>query len=60
MRILVMGHKGMLGSDLMDVLARDHEVSGVDIAEFDITSAPDCLRGRGSKASRSLAMWRPR
>jgi dTDP-4-dehydrorhamnose reductase len=44
MRILVMGHKGMLGSDLMDVLARDHEVSGVDIAEFDITSAPDCLR----------------
>ncbi len=44
MRILVMGHKGMLGSDLMDVLARDHKVSGVDIAEFDITSAPDCLR----------------
>jgi dTDP-4-dehydrorhamnose reductase len=44
MRILVMGHKGMLGSDLMDVLGRDHEVSGVDIAEFDITSAPDCLR----------------
>jgi dTDP-4-dehydrorhamnose reductase len=44
MRILVMGHKGMLGSDLMDVLGRDHEVSGVDIDEFDITSAPDCLR----------------
>ncbi|HEX7538908.1 MAG TPA: NAD(P)-dependent oxidoreductase, partial [Syntrophales bacterium] len=44
MRILVMGHKGMLGSDLMDVLGRDHEVSGVDIGEFDITSAPDCLR----------------
>jgi dTDP-4-dehydrorhamnose reductase len=44
MRILVMGHKGMLGSDLMDVLGRDHEVNGVDIDEFDITSAPDCLR----------------
>ena len=44
MRILVMGHKGMLGSDLMDVLGRDHEVSGVDVGEFDITSAPDCLR----------------
>jgi dTDP-4-dehydrorhamnose reductase len=44
MRILVMGHKGMLGSDLMDVLGRDHEVSGVDAGEFDITSAPDCLR----------------
>ena len=44
MRILVMGHRGMLGSDLMDVLGRDHEVSGVDVGEFDITSAPDCLR----------------
>ncbi|MGE5790914.1 MAG: dTDP-4-dehydrorhamnose reductase [Syntrophaceae bacterium] len=44
MRILVMGHKGMLGSDLMAVLGRDHEVSGVDVGEFDITSAADCLR----------------
>lgn len=44
MRMLVMGHKGMLGSDLMDVLGRDHEVSGVDMGEFDITSATDCLR----------------
>jgi dTDP-4-dehydrorhamnose reductase len=44
MRILVMGHKGMLGSDLMDVLGRDHEISGVDVGEFDITSATDCLR----------------
>jgi dTDP-4-dehydrorhamnose reductase len=38
-----MGHKGMLGSDLMDVLGRDHEVNGVDIGEFDITSAGDCI-----------------
>jgi len=44
MRILVMGHKGMLGSDLMAVLGRDHEVSGVDVGEFDITSAPNCHR----------------
>ena len=44
MKILVMGHKGMLGSDLMAVLGRDHEVSGVDVGEFDITSAEDCLR----------------
>ena len=44
MRILVMGHKGMLGSDLMDVLERSHEVGGVDMGEFDITSAADCLR----------------
>ncbi|NPV03523.1 MAG: dTDP-4-dehydrorhamnose reductase [Syntrophaceae bacterium] len=44
MRILVMGHRGMLGSDLVDVLGRDHEVSGVDVGEFDITSAADCAR----------------
>ncbi|MGE5844240.1 MAG: dTDP-4-dehydrorhamnose reductase [Syntrophaceae bacterium] len=44
MKILVMGHKGMLGSDLMAVLGRDHEVSGVDVGEFNITSAADCLR----------------
>lgn len=44
MKMLVMGHKGMLGSDLMAVLGRDHEVSGVDAGEFDITSAADCLR----------------
>jgi dTDP-4-dehydrorhamnose reductase len=42
--MLVMGHKGMLGSDLMEVLGRDHEVNGVDIGEFDITSAKDCIR----------------
>jgi len=44
MRILVMGHRGMLGSDLMEVLGRDHEVGGVDVGEFDITSAADCAR----------------
>ncbi len=44
MRILVMGHKGMLGSDLLEVLGRGHEVSGVDQGEFDITSAGDCIR----------------
>jgi dTDP-4-dehydrorhamnose reductase len=43
MRMLVMGYRGMLGSDLMDVLGRDHEVNGVDIGEFDITSAGDCI-----------------
>lgn len=44
MRILVMGHRGMLGSDLVEVLGGDHEVFGVDVAEFDITSAADCVR----------------
>lgn len=44
MRMLVMGYKGMLGSDLMMVLGRNHEISGVDLGEFDITSADDCIR----------------
>ena len=44
MKILVMGHKGMLGSDLMEGPVKDHEVVGVDIDEIDITSGPDCLR----------------
>ena len=44
MRILVMGHRGMLGSDLVDVLGRDHDVAGVDVDDFDITSAADCDR----------------
>jgi len=44
MRILVMGHRGMLGSDLVEVLGGDHEVGGVDVGEFDITSAADCER----------------
>ncbi len=44
MKILIMGHKGMLGSDLVEVLEEDHEVHGVDIGEFDLTSAQDCVR----------------
>lgn len=39
MRILLTGAKGMLGTDLMDVLSRDHQVTGVDIDDFDITDA---------------------
>jgi dTDP-4-dehydrorhamnose reductase len=44
MRILVMGHKGMLGSDLVETFGRHHEVSGIDRDEFDITSPEECLR----------------
>ncbi|HET6490620.1 MAG TPA: dTDP-4-dehydrorhamnose reductase [Syntrophales bacterium] len=44
MRILVTGHKGMLGSDLMEALGRGHDVNGIDRDEFDIASAGDCLR----------------
>ena len=40
MRVLVVGHIGQLGTDLMGVLAGGHEGVGVDRDEIDITSAP--------------------
>ncbi|HPL64460.1 MAG TPA: dTDP-4-dehydrorhamnose reductase [Syntrophales bacterium] len=42
MKILVLGHKGMLGSDLTAKLGISHEVVGKDIDDFDISSAADC------------------
>jgi dTDP-4-dehydrorhamnose reductase len=42
MKILVLGHKGMLGSDLVSRLSPDHEVAGKDIDDFDLTSLADC------------------
>jgi len=42
MRILVLGSKGQLGTDLMEVLVPAHVVRGVDIDDFDITSFSDC------------------
>ena len=44
MKILILGHKGMLGSDLMLRLRGAHEVTGKDRDAFDIVSADDCLR----------------
>ena len=41
MNILILGHKGMLGSDLM-VKFGGHSVTGKDVDDFDITSAADC------------------
>lgn len=41
MRILVLGHKGMLGHDLVAAFG-GHDVTGKDIEDFDITSGPDC------------------
>ena len=43
MRLLVTGARGMLGNDLVPVLASRHEVVGVDIQEFDITN-PRAIR----------------
>lgn len=42
MRILVLGDRGMLGSDLCRLLAASHEVTGADIDDFDLTSFSDC------------------
>ncbi|MBE0557051.1 MAG: dTDP-4-dehydrorhamnose reductase [Proteobacteria bacterium] len=44
MRILILGHKGMLGSELMLRLARAHDVAGRDVDAFDLTSENDCRR----------------
>ena len=45
MKILLLGHKGMLGSDLLANFNTDHEVIGMDLEEIDIVSA-----GRVQKA----------
>ncbi|MDI6777099.1 MAG: dTDP-4-dehydrorhamnose reductase [Syntrophales bacterium] len=42
MRILILGHAGMLGSDLFLRLSASHDVTGKDIDDFDITSAVAC------------------
>ena len=44
MRILILGNKGMLGSDLMLRLAGAHDVAGRDVDAFDIVSESDCRR----------------
>ena len=42
MKILLLGHKGMLGSDLLTRLSPDHDVTGKDLEDFDLTSAESC------------------
>jgi len=42
MKILILGHKGMLGSDLMQKLYGGHDLAGKDIDDFDLTSPADC------------------
>ena len=44
MKILLLGHKGMLGSDLLSRLSTEHEVIGMDKEEIDIVSASDCKK----------------
>lgn len=42
MKILIIGHKGMLGTDLMRRLGEGHDVVGRDIDEIDITLESSC------------------
>ncbi len=42
MKILILGHQGMLGTDLMIRLSTDHQVIGRDIGEIDFTSYDAC------------------
>jgi dTDP-4-dehydrorhamnose reductase len=44
MKILILGHKGMLGSDLMLRLRAAHDVTGKDVDDFDISAEADCGR----------------
>jgi dTDP-4-dehydrorhamnose reductase len=41
-KILLLGHKGMLGNDLLLKLNMGHEVAGLDKEEIDIVSASEC------------------
>jgi len=44
MRILILGHRGMLGGELFSRLSLLHDVAGKDIDEFDIASESECRR----------------
>ena len=41
MKILVTGARGMLGTDLCEVLSAEHEITGVDIEDADISLASE-------------------
>lgn len=51
MKILVTGAKGMLGNDLLSILALKHQVTGLDIEELDITDL--------DKTTKSLKLLAP-
>ena len=44
MKILVLGHMGMLGTDIVGKLSASYDVIGKDIDDFDITDKQDCRR----------------
>ena len=61
MKALVIGHRGMLGTDLMDHLAAEgHEAVGLDLPEIDITDRRQVVRAVGEVAPDvvfHLAAW---
>ena len=44
MKILLLGHRGMLGCDLLLKLGKKHEIIGLDKDEIDITAVSECQR----------------
>ncbi len=44
MKILVLGHRGTLGSDLMLRMGGAHDITGKDIDDFDISVEEECRR----------------
>ena len=42
MKILILGHKGMLGGDLVSILGISHDVTGKGTEDFNISSVEDC------------------
>jgi len=42
MRILIIGNRGMLGTDLMLEMGQVHELRGLDLPEIDITNTAQC------------------
>ncbi len=43
MKVLIVGNRGMLGTDLMREFAGGHEVVGLDLPEIDITDSGRCM-----------------
>jgi dTDP-4-dehydrorhamnose reductase len=50
LRVVVTGAKGMLGSDMCEVLGTDYDVSAYDIEDFDITDSEATLQRVGAVA----------
>lgn len=44
MKILILGHRGLLGSELYSRLSPGHEIVGKDADDFDITAEDECRK----------------